>query len=85
MLNNMIHIQQNAEKISLPILLLHGEKDSLASADGSKFLDRHIASSDKTLILYPELFHEIFNEPEKDAVLTDMTEWLDRHVAARGI
>ena len=84
MLNNMTHIQQHAEKISLPILLLHGEKDSLASADGSKFLDGHIASSDKTLILYPELFHEIFNEPEKDAVLADMTDWLDRHVAARG-
>lgn len=84
MLNNMTDIQQNAGKISLPILLLHGEKDSLADAEGSKFLDTHIGSADKTLIIYPELFHEIFNEPEKDAVLTDMTDWLDRQLAARG-
>jgi alpha-beta hydrolase superfamily lysophospholipase len=84
MLNNMTHIQQNAGKISLPILLLHGEKDSLAAAEGSKFLDAHISSSDKTLVIYPELFHEIFNEPEKDAVLTDMTDWLDRQLAAKG-
>ena len=84
MLNNMTDIQQNAGKISLPILLLHGEKDSLADAEGSKYLDAHISSPDKTLIIYPELFHEIFNEPEKDAVLTDMTDWLDRQLAARG-
>ena len=84
MLNNMTDIQQNAGKISLPILLLHGQKDSLADAEGSKYLDAHISSPDKTLIIYPELFHEIFNEPEKDAVLTDMTDWLDRQLAARG-
>ena len=84
MLNNMTHIQRDAGKISLPILLLHGEKDSLAAAEGSKFIDAHISSPDKTLVIYPELFHEIFNEPEKDAVLTDMTDWLDRQLVKKG-
>ena len=85
MLNNMARIQENAGHISLPMLLLHGGKDSLAAAEGSKFLDSHISSSDKTLIIYPELFHEIFNEPEKDQVLNDMTGWLDKQLAARGV
>ncbi|MFT5537546.1 MAG: alpha-beta hydrolase superfamily lysophospholipase [Parasphingorhabdus sp.] len=85
MLNNMTKIQQNAGQISLPILMLHGEKDSLAAAEGSKFLDSKISSSDKTLIIYPELFHEIFNEPEKDKVLNDMTDWLDKQLATRGV
>ncbi len=85
MLNNMTEIQQNAGQISLPILMLHGEKDSLAAAEGSKFLDSQISSSDKTLIIYPELFHEIFNEPEKDKVLNDMTDWLDKQLATRGV
>ena len=84
MLNNMTKIQQNAGQISLPILMLHGEKDSLAAAEGSKFLDSQISSSDKTLIIYPELFHEIFNEPEKDQVLNDMTDWVDKQLATRG-
>lgn len=85
MLNNMTKIQRQAGQISLPMLLLHGEKDSLAAADGSRFLHSHISSSDKQLIIYPELFHEIFNEPEKDRVLTDMTDWLDKQLAARGV
>ncbi|WP_373490022.1 lysophospholipase [Parasphingorhabdus sp.] len=85
MLNNMTKIQKHAGQISLPMLMLHGEKDSLASAEGSRFLDRQIISSDKQLIVYPELFHEIFNEPEKDKVLNDMTDWLDQRLAARGV
>jgi alpha-beta hydrolase superfamily lysophospholipase len=85
MLKNMTKIQENAGQITLPMLLLHGGKDSLAAAEGSKFLDSHISSSDKTLIIYPELFHEIFNEPEKGKVLNDMTDWLDKQLAARGV
>ncbi|WP_231862701.1 alpha/beta hydrolase [Sphingorhabdus sp. M41] len=85
LLTNMTKIQENAGQISLPMLLLHGGKDSLAAAEGSEFLDRHISSSDKQLKIYPKLFHEIFNEPEKDAVLNDMTDWLDKQLAARGV
>lgn len=85
MLNNMTRIQASARQISLPVLLLHGEKDSLAAADGSVFLESQISSTDKKLRIYPELFHEIFNEPEKDRVLNDMTDWLDKQLAAEGV
>ncbi|MFK7841685.1 MAG: lysophospholipase [Sphingorhabdus sp.] len=78
MLNNMTNVQQNADKISLPLLMLHGENDSLAAAEGSKFLEAHVSSDEKMLKIYPDLFHEIFNEPEKDQVLNDMTDWMDQ-------
>jgi alpha-beta hydrolase superfamily lysophospholipase len=84
MLGNMTSVQENAGQISLPMLLLHGGKDSLAGVEGSEFLDQHISSSEKQLKIYPELFHEIFNEPEKDLVLNDMTDWLDQQLATRG-
>lgn len=84
MLANMTIVQENAEQISLPMLLLHGGKDSLAAVEGSEFLDRHISSGEKQLKIYPELFHEIFNEPEKDIVLNDMTDWLNKQLAAIG-
>ena len=82
MLGKMAEIQHNAGQISLPLLMLHGGKDSLAAADGSRFLDAHVSSPDKMLKIYPELFHEIFNEPEKDKVLNDMTDWLDIQLSA---
>lgn len=80
MLGNMTRIQQDAGQISLPLLMLHGGKDSLAAAEGSSFLDAHVSSTTKMLKIYPELFHEIFNEPEKDEVLNDMTDWLDKQL-----
>ncbi len=85
MLGAMTNIQNNAGQITLPLLMLHGEEDSLAAADGSRFLDAHVSSQEKKLKIYPELFHEIFNEPEKDMVLNDMTDWLDKQLAARGV
>mgnify|MGYP003117212966 FL=1 len=81
MMANMDRVQREAAKITLPLLLLHGEKDSLTAPEGSVFLHEHVSSDEKMLKIYPELFHEIFNEPEKDAVLTDMTNWIKRILA----
>jgi alpha-beta hydrolase superfamily lysophospholipase len=36
-------------------------------------------SPDKTLKMYDGLWHEIFNEPERDIVLGDLVSWLDGH------
>jgi alpha-beta hydrolase superfamily lysophospholipase len=75
-------IQARAENITLPVLLLHGGSDVMTSPQGSRFLYEHIGSSDKTLKVYPDLYHEIFNEPEHEAVFTDVLDWCDRQLAA---
>lgn len=69
-----------AALIKLPILLLHGEDDQLTSLDGSVELYEAVSSTDKKLKTYPGLYHEIFNEPEQDAVLEDMSTWLEAHL-----
>lgn len=76
----MNQAQAEAGQITLPMLLLHGEADAMASAEGSRFLHAHIASPDKTLKIYPGLFHEIFNEPEREQVLLDVLDWCDLHL-----
>lgn len=81
MMANMELVQKEAAHITLPLLLLHGEKDRLTAPEGSISLHEQISSNVKMLKIYPELFHEIFNEPEKDAVLTDMTDWIERILA----
>ncbi|MEO0439568.1 MAG: lysophospholipase [Pseudomonadota bacterium] len=78
MMKRMEQIQTEAGKLRLPMLMLHGSEDSLAAPEGSQFLDENISSAEKKLIVYPELYHEIFNEPEKDQVLSDMTDWIDK-------
>lgn len=79
----MAAAQAGAPKITLPILFQHGEKDSLAAVAGSQYLFDHVGSADKTLKIYPGLFHEIYNEPEQDAVLGDLIAWFDAHVPER--
>ena len=74
--------QADAPKIRLPILIQHGEADRLTAPAGSRYLFDHVTSADKRLELYPGLFHEIYNEPERDAVLDDLIGWFDVHVPA---
>ena len=69
-----------APEVSLPLLIMHGEDDVLTSPDGSREFYARAGSDDKTLKVYPSLYHEIFNEPEKDAVLLEMTDWLEAHL-----
>lgn len=76
----MANVRGQAGRISVPILLLHGEADILTAPAGSRFLFDHVGSTDKQIKTYPELFHEIFNEPERDAVLADVTRWIDAHL-----
>jgi alpha-beta hydrolase superfamily lysophospholipase len=74
-------IQVKAAGISLPILILHGGADVMTSPEGSRFLHQHISSSDKTLKIYPGLYHEIFNEPERADVLENVLNWCDNRLA----
>jgi len=77
----MAAAQAGAPTITLPILIQHGEADRLTAPDGSRYLFEHVSSADKTLKIYPGLFHEIYNEPEQDAVLDDLLGWFDAHIA----
>jgi alpha-beta hydrolase superfamily lysophospholipase len=66
--------------LTLPLLVMHGEKDKLTNPEGSKLVNELAGSSDKTLKIYDGLFHEIFNEPEQDQVLSDTTSWLSERM-----
>lgn len=64
----------------LPILILHGTADRLADPAGSQMIYDRVSSTDKTLRFYDGLYHELFNEPEREQVLADVTTWLEAHV-----
>ena len=68
---------QIARRLSAPTLVVHGELDKLINPEGSRLLAGNAASDDLTLTIYPGLFHEVFNEPEKDSVLDDVVGWIE--------
>ena len=49
LLDSMDYICANFDKLEVPFLVLHGDKDTLTEVDGSKQLGEKAKSSDKTL------------------------------------
>ncbi len=82
MLTTMQSFPRRLPRLQLPLLVMHGGDDVLTSPAGSELVDRLAGSSDKTLTIYDGLYHEIFNEPERDRVITDVVDWLAAHTPA---
>ena len=53
------------EKLRVPLLILHGTADRVAAVETSQELLQRAEATDKTLRLYPGLYHEVLNEPER--------------------
>jgi alpha-beta hydrolase superfamily lysophospholipase len=70
-----------AARITLPTLVLQGTADPIVEpGDGPLLHDQLLGSTDKTLIEYPGLFHEVHNEPEQEQVFGDVGAWLTGHL-----
>ena len=63
--------------ITVPALLMFGTADRLCPPAGSEMVASRIGSGDLTVKRYDGLYHEIFNEPERDVVLDDVAAWFD--------
>jgi acylglycerol lipase len=66
--------------VRLPLLVLHGGADVIATPAGARMVYARAGSVDKTLNVYDGLYHEIFNEPEKENVLDDVVKWIEARV-----
>lgn len=67
---------QRAPALTAPLLVVHGEQDRLISVAGSRRLVECVGSTDVELKVYPGLYHEVFNEPEREQVLDDVVSWI---------
>jgi alpha-beta hydrolase superfamily lysophospholipase len=70
------------EKLTLPMLVLHGTADRLVPIAGGEMVYERAGSEDKAFKRYDGLFHEILNEPERQEVLDDIAAWLDERFPA---
>lgn len=76
MFKGMRWVKEKNAQIKIPLLILHGEADALTAPEGSRELYNNVSSPDKTLRIYPKLYHEILNEAERDQVYDEIAEWL---------
>jgi alpha-beta hydrolase superfamily lysophospholipase len=80
MLKIMQRVTDHAASIHLPIMIVQGSEDKLVDPGGAPMLHNAVSSEDKTLKVYDGMYHEVFNEPERDQVLSDVQDWLDAHL-----
>ncbi|WP_063057200.1 alpha/beta hydrolase [Nocardia salmonicida] len=76
-------VKQRLGALTAPLLVLHGTADVIASPSSADLLERDAGSTDVTVLRYPGLYHEVFNEPERAQVLGDVTDWLSAHVTGQ--
>src|SRR5262249_50895123 len=79
MLAHGADVLARASEFKYPLLALHGGDDQIMNPDGTREFYAAAASADKTLKIYPDLYHEIHNElPERrNEVIADIVAWLD--------
>jgi len=65
-----------AGALTLPLLIIHGARDSVAGVDGSRKLLAAAGSRDKQIIEFAEGLHELLNDHERDKVFEAVTGWL---------
>lgn len=79
-MKSMQYILDKFERITLPVLIMHGGDDKITDPIGSQHLFDGISSEDKTLKYYEGLYHEIFNEPEREEVISDVVSWINDRI-----
>lgn len=70
------NIKAKQHEFEHPVLILHGEDDTIVPEVISKQFERNITSKDKKIITYPKLYHEIFNEKSHDEIFETIVSWL---------
>ncbi len=70
-------IDDNMEKVTVPLLILHGKADRVTPPSGSEELYKRAQTTDKSLSLYGKMFHDLLHEPEKGIVTNDIVNWLN--------
>lgn len=84
MLRTSMNLEDTLHEITMPFFVLHGEADIVTDPEISKALYEKASSRDKTLKLYPGMWHALTSgEPDYnvDLVFADIISWLDHRTA----
>jgi alpha-beta hydrolase superfamily lysophospholipase len=73
-------LKRDFPQFKLPLLIIHGTKDTVTRPEGSKEFYERASSPDKTLKLYDGYFHDPLNDVGKEAVIADIKAWIEKRL-----
>ncbi|KAI7983200.1 Caffeoylshikimate esterase [Camellia lanceoleosa] len=81
MLRTSMSLEDSLDKVTLPFFVLHGEADTVTDPEVSKALYEQASSKDKTIKLYPGMWHALTSgesDSNIEIVFSDIIAWLDK-------
>jgi alpha-beta hydrolase superfamily lysophospholipase len=75
---------RRAREWTAPLLVLAAGEDVLADVAASRAFVEQAASTDKRILVYAGLRHEVFNAPEREEVLGEAVAWLSQRCRPSG-
>ncbi|GMP22666.1 hypothetical protein CsSME_00000587 [Camellia sinensis var. sinensis] len=71
-------LQSKFEEVEVPFLIIHGGEDVVCDPACAEELYRRASSKDKTIRVYPGMWHQLIGEPEENVELVfgEVVEWL---------
>lgn len=73
-------VRRDAARLTLPVLIQHGEADQITSPDSSREFFESIGASEKTLKIYPGAYHNLVIDLVKEDVMRDVDHWITRQL-----
>jgi alpha-beta hydrolase superfamily lysophospholipase len=70
------------DAVTLPVLILIADRDSLVVPDALVRMAAAIPSADKEVVRFPEAYHEILNEPDRQQAYQRLAGWLSARFGA---
>jgi alpha-beta hydrolase superfamily lysophospholipase len=65
-------------QITIPTLIMYSSSDPIVAPEGSLMLAENLGSDEIAIRNWEGLRHEILNEPERDRVIAEIADWLDK-------
>lgn len=71
-----------AAEVKVPVLMQLAGDDRLVSTAASRALFEHLPNRKNQLLVYPESYHEIYNDLDRDQVISDLKKFISPYLGA---
>ncbi|KAJ9086955.1 hypothetical protein DSO57_1038135 [Entomophthora muscae] len=76
--DGLMQFRDSLANLSIPFLVLQGDKDRMVDPSGATLLVEAAKSTDKTIIHYPGVEHAMYSDPQAPKLIQDCLDWLNK-------
>jgi lysophospholipase len=79
-LKAIMFVNLHPRRIKLSVLMLLAGHDKMISAEAAEKYFKKMRSKDKTLKWYPEMYHALYTDKDREQVFKDMVAWINNRI-----